>query len=54
MMPHLASADSNKRQSDRRCAESHAEFEDFYVTDDNTVLAIIGLFVLTIGALALL
>jgi hypothetical protein len=30
------------------------DFEDFYVTDDNTALVIIGLVVLTIGALALL
>jgi len=30
-----------------------SDFEDFYVTDDNTALPIIGLFVLTIGALAL-
>lgn len=31
-----------------------ADFEDFYVTDDNTAMVIIGLFALTIGALALL
>lgn len=31
-----------------------SDFEEFYVTDDNTVLPLIGLFVLTIGALALL
>ena len=31
-----------------------SDFEDFYVTDDNTSLPVIGLFVLTIGALALL
>lgn len=31
-----------------------ADFEEFYVTDDNTAMVIIGLFVLTIGALALL
>jgi hypothetical protein len=31
-----------------------ADFEDFYVTDDNTAMVIIGLFVLTIGALMLL
>ncbi len=31
-----------------------SDFEDFYVTDDNTALPLIGLFVLTIGALALL
>jgi hypothetical protein len=31
-----------------------ADFEDFYVTDDNTATVIIGMFVLTIGALALL
>ena len=31
-----------------------SDFEDFYVTDDNTAVPIIGLFVLTIGALALL
>jgi hypothetical protein len=31
-----------------------SDFEDFYVTDDNTSLPVIGMFVLTIGALALL
>jgi hypothetical protein len=31
-----------------------SDFEDFYVTDDNTALPLIGLFVLTIGTLALL
>lgn len=31
-----------------------ADFEDFYVTDDNTAMVVIGLFALTIGALALL
>jgi hypothetical protein len=31
-----------------------ADFEDFYVTDDNTAIVIIGMFTLTIGALALL
>jgi hypothetical protein len=31
-----------------------SDFEEFYVTDDNTALPIIGLFVLTAGALALL
>jgi hypothetical protein len=31
-----------------------ADFEDFYVTDDNTAVVIIGMFVLTIGAMALL
>jgi hypothetical protein len=31
-----------------------ADFEDFYVTDDNTAMVIVGMFVLTIGAIALL
>lgn len=31
-----------------------ADFEDFYVTDDNTAMVVIGMFALTIGALALL
>ena len=31
-----------------------SDFEEFYVTDENTALPIIGLFVLTIGVLALL
>jgi hypothetical protein len=31
-----------------------ADFEDFYVTDDNTAVVIIGVFVLTVGALAML
>ena len=31
-----------------------ADFEEFYVTDDNTALTLIGLFALTIGALGLL
>jgi hypothetical protein len=31
-----------------------SDFEDFYVTDDNTALPIVGLFVLSIGALAML
>jgi hypothetical protein len=31
-----------------------SDFEDFYVRDDNTAIPIIGLFVLTLGALALL
>jgi hypothetical protein len=31
-----------------------SDFEDFYVTDENTALPVIGLFVLTIGALGML
>ena len=31
-----------------------SDFEDFYVTDENTALPIVGLFVLTIGVLAML
>ena len=31
-----------------------ADFEDFYVKDDKTAMVVIGLFALTIGALALL
>jgi hypothetical protein len=31
-----------------------SDFEDFYVTDENTALPIVGLFVLTIGALGML
>jgi hypothetical protein len=33
---------------------SESDFEEFYVTDDNTALVIIGMFVLTIGALVML